>query len=363
MKLSNWISGLDLRRRSGAFRQSARNASWSTLDYLVLPVLLLVILPFLVLKLGSDHFGIWMLVNALTGLTGVFQFGLSDATIKYVASYRVREDWQSVQRIVRSTLSVYGLLGLLTAALIYVIAPVLGHHAFKIETAQQTLAISAIRLGGIAMAIRFVNSVFTAAVQGCERYDLAARVTIPTKALSMLAVVSVAAFGLGILAMLWATVLVSIGSALVMAFVAKRLIPGLIVWPALDRSALREVFGFGLYSWLQSISSSVFAVADVFLVGALLGTTAVTYYSVCQRLAAQIHALPAAGSSFLFPLSSAIAEQRNVNRMRVVYSRASNTVTAIAVTTGVPMMLFAQSILTHWMVTLSSPPASFLTIC
>jgi O-antigen/teichoic acid export membrane protein len=349
MKLRDWLSNLDLRQRSDGFRQGVRNASWSTLDYLILPLLLLLILPFLVLKLGSDKFGIWMLVNAMTGLTGVFQFGLSDATIKYVSSYRARKDWTSVQRVVRSTLAVYGLLGLVTALLVYVVAPFLGHHVFRIEVAQQPLAISAIRVGGIGMSVRFVHSVFSSAVQGCERYDLTARVTIPVKVLSMLAVVLIAAKGWGILAILWGAVLLSAGGALVMALVAKRLISGMVVWPALDRSALREVFGFGLYSWLQSISSSLFAVTDLFLVGVLLGTTAVTYYSVCQRLAAQIHALPAAGSSFLFPLSSAIAEQSNVNRMRAVYSRASNTITAIAAATGVPMMLFSRSILTHWM--------------
>jgi O-antigen/teichoic acid export membrane protein len=349
MKLGDWLSSLNLRQRSEIFRQSVRNASWSTLDYLIVPLLLLVALPFLVLKLGSDQFGIWMLVNALTGLTGVFQFGLSDATIKYVSSYRARKDWPSVQRVVRSTLTVYGLLGLLTAVLVYVAAPFLAHHTFRIEAAQQPLAISAIRVGGIGMSVRFVNSVFSAAVQGCERYDLSARVTIPIKALTMLAVVSVAALGLGLLAILWAAVLLSVGGTFVMALVARRLISGMVVRPALDRSALREVFGFGFFSWLQSISSSLFAQADLFLVGALLGTTAVTYYSVCQRLAAQVHALPAAGSSFLFPLSSAVAEQSNVNRMRVVYSRASNTIAAIAAATGVPMMLFSRSILTHWM--------------
>jgi O-antigen/teichoic acid export membrane protein len=211
------------------------------------------------------------------------------------------------------------------------------------------MAISAIRVGGIGMAVRFLSSVFSAAVQGCERYDLSARVTIPMKALTMLAVVSLAALGLGVPAILWATVVTSAVGAVVLALVARRLIPGMAIWPSLDRLALREVFGFGLYSWLQSIASTVFAQADLLLVGALLGTTTVTYYSVCQRLAAQIHALPAAGSSFLFPLSSAAAEQGNLHRMRAVYSRASNIVTAVAAATGVPMLLFSRSILTHWM--------------
>jgi len=45
-------------------------------------VLYFVATPIFVHKLGVDQYGIWMLVNACFGFSGVLAFGLSDATIK-----------------------------------------------------------------------------------------------------------------------------------------------------------------------------------------------------------------------------------------------------------------------------------------
>ena len=102
------------------------------MDYLVLPLLLLLVTPFLVFNLGTERYGIWMLVNAVTGTMGVFNLGLGEATIKYVSSYRARMDLHGVVRVVRSTLTVYGLLAVATAAAIVASAPFLVHRVFKV---------------------------------------------------------------------------------------------------------------------------------------------------------------------------------------------------------------------------------------
>ncbi len=346
---SQILAHFNPRWRSEQFRRSVHNAWWSSLDYLVLPVLLVLATPFLVFRLGTAQFGIWMLVNALTGAMGIFDLGLGNATIKYVSAYRARGDLSGVARVMRSTLTVYSFLGLSTASLIYGSAPFLVHRVFKIEPPSYSLAIAAIRIGGVGLALRFGQSVFLAFVQGYERYDLSARVTILVKALTIALLVGVVTLGFGIAAILWVTVIVCGAGAIALALIARSIAPGIGFWPLWNRAALKEVFGFGFYSWLQAIAGTVFAQADLLLIGALLGTTPVAYYSVCQRLAMQIHALLAAGSSFLFPMSSAAAELGNVNRMRSIYRRSLNIITVLAAAMGVPLFLFSKSILTHWM--------------
>lgn len=340
---------MDPRQRSHLFQRGARNAFWNIFDYVVLPLLFLLATPFLVSRLGTEQFGIWMLVNALTGMLSVMHFGLGDATVKYVSTYRAREDWQGVVRVVRSTQTVYGCLGILSATAICLCAGSLAHHAFKIGPSHQGLAIEAIRIGGIGLALRFFNSVFAAALQGCERYDLSARVTIITKAATIGGIVAAVALGYGLEVVLWLSVLCAAGGAVALAFVAKWLIPALRFWPMLNREALKEVFGFGFYSWLSAIAGTIFAQADVLLVGALLGTAAVTYYSVCQKLAMQVHAFLAAGSAFLFPMSSVAAEQGDLRQMHRIYTGALSLIAVLSAAIGVPLFLFSQSILTHWM--------------
>jgi len=343
------LSRLDPRQRSHLFQRGARNAFWNTSDYIVLPLLFLLATPFLVSRLGTEQFGIWMLVNALTGMLSVMHFGLGDATVKYVSKYRAREDWQSVVQVVRSTQTVYGSLGILSATAICLCAGSLAHHVFKIESSHQGLAIAAIRIGAIGLVLRFFNNVFAAALQGFERYDLSARVTIITKAATIGSIVVAVAVGYGLEVVLWLSVLCAAGGAVALAFVAKWLIPTLRFWPILDREALREVFGFGFYSWLSAIAGTIFSQADVLLVGVLLGTVAVTYYSVCQKLAMQVHALLAAGSAFLFPMSSVAAERGDLRQMHRIYTGALSLIGVLSAAIGVPLFLFSESILTHWM--------------
>lgn len=347
--LRQFAGNVDPRKRSELFRQGLRNASWNTLDYIALPLLFLAVTPFLIFRLGTDQFGIWMLVNALTGVLGVMHFGLGDATVKYTSAYRAQADWGSVVRVIRSTQTVYGLLGLLSAAVIYLGSPVLVHHAFKIEPAHRLLAVSAIRIGAIGLAVRFLNSVYTSALQGFERFDLSARVTIVVKIATIGGIIAVIALGRGLLAVLWVSVICSAIGTIVLALVVKHLVPTIRFSPLFDRESLREIFGFGFYTWLQAIAGTVFAQADLLLVGVLLGTGAVAYYSVCQRVAIQIQAVLGAGSAFLFPMSSTATERGDLDRMRDIYARSVSLIAVLSVALGVPIFLFSKSLLTHWL--------------
>jgi O-antigen/teichoic acid export membrane protein len=63
----------------------------------------------------------------------------------------------------------------------------------------------------------------------------------------------------------------------------------------------------------------------------------------------QIHALLAAGSAFLFPLSSAATEKGDLPRLRRIFAAAMQIVSIAAAALGVTVFVFAGSILTVWM--------------
>src|SRR6266567_323178 len=330
-------------------RRAARNAVWNSLDYVVLPAALLFLTPFFVSRLGAQQFGIWVLANAIAGLTGVFGLGLGEATIKYVSSYRARKDWTSVGRIVQSTLTMYGALGALTALIIASSASFLAARVFHVVPQEIYLALTTIRLAGLCFGIRSIQGVLQSAVQGFERYDLSAQVNIVSKGLVLGGSAYLVQHHRGVPEILLLTNLVAALSAVVLGSALRRLLPGLVLWPSFDRAVLREVFGFGLYTWLQNIAGTVFAQADVLLVGTFLGPAAVTAYSICQRLGMQIHGVLSAGSSFLFPMSSIAAEHGHVEKMRAIYSRATRLIVLAAVAMGLPLYLLSGSILKAWM--------------
>ena len=346
----NLPNKLNPRKRSELFQRSLKNASFSSADYLVLPVLWLIATPFFVSRLGTDEYGIWMLVNSFLGFSGLVAFGLGDATIKYVSKYRALEDSKGVVRVVRSTLTMYFILGTLTAIGSYFLAPLLVNHVFNVEPENVSLAITALRIGGIGIAARFLDSVFQSTIYGYERYDLAAKVRMVVNIVTVGVNVLLVASGYSVVEILLATIGILVLSGAAKAIVSKYLlIKELIFLPTINRKALKEIFSFGFYSWLQGIGGILLGQVDRILIVSLLNTSALTYYTVCLQLAQQIHALLSKAVSFLFPLSSAAKETGDLDRMRRIYFKGINFTTTAGVAIGLPIFLFSHNILSLWM--------------
>ena len=331
-------------------QQSALNAGWSALDHMVLPVLWLITTPFFVGRLGVDLFGVWMLANILLNSTGAVSLGLGDATIKYVSKYRSLEDMGRVLKVIQTTLAVYLGLGALIAILIWVLAPLLVAHVFNVESQNQSVAILAIRVGGVGLAVQLIDTVARSVLFGFERYDLAAKVTAPTKVVTILLLVALVYYGFGVPALMVTSIMVTLLSAVFKVYVMGRsVLKGVTFTFALDREMLREVFGFGVYSWLQGIGGMLLGQIDRYVVAALLSTSALTYYTVCLQLAQQVHALLSKTAAFIFPLASIAKEGGDQAKLRRIYFKSLQVLTIAAVTIGLPIFIFASQILTIWM--------------
>jgi O-antigen/teichoic acid export membrane protein len=118
--------------------------------------------------------------------------------------------------------------------------------------------------------------------------------------------------------------------------------------PAFDREAMRALFGFGIFSWLQAVAGIVFSQVDRLMLGVALGATAVTSYALCAQMAQPIFGFSAAGLHFLFPY---LANRRAASgdaalRRPVLIALACNALFA-AVLTGA-LLLFGKPFLRIW---------------
>jgi len=329
--------------------RSARNAAFSAADYLLAPLLMILAAPFLVSRLGLDRYGIWVLVNALVGTAAVVPLGLGDATVRFVSSYRGRGGQDGVIRVIRSTLTVSLLLGVLVAIVVIVSAPWLAAAVFKISSPDHELATRAIQLAGVALVIRSVDSVFLSTLRAYERYDLAAGVAMAVRIANIAAAVLLVILGYGVVQILLGTLAVTTLGTLTQATLSRRLVEGLSLRPLLDRAALREVFGFGMYSWVQGLGGMIFGQADLLLIGAILGSRQLAYYAVCVQLAQQIHGLPAAVFAFLFPMISSRYEHTGRAGLKELFKRYVGLNVIFAAVLAVPLILWGRTILTLWM--------------
>jgi O-antigen/teichoic acid export membrane protein len=291
-----------------------------------------------------------MLVNAFIGFSGLAGLGLGDATVRFVARYRASGDVGGIAGVIRLTSLGYAVLGVLIPAVVYLAAPFLVSDIFSVVQEGRGMATNALRAGGFGISVRLLDNIPTAILQGYERFDLAAKVRIPSTILTMAVNVFLVARGFSVTILIVASVLILLGGAIVKAVWAKELLPrGLrLVGLSPGRNA-REIRGFAFYGWLQAAGGSLLSQADRLLVASLTGTRTLTYYTVCVQFSQQIHTLLGQALSFLLPMASVLQVQGNTARLSRTFFASTNIVIVIAVGLGIPFFLLSHDILSLWM--------------
>ncbi len=309
------------------------NPAWAVLEYGWYPLLLFVTTPWFLQRLGVAEYGYWMLLTATTGLGGILTSGTGSATIKAVSAAGAGPQSQS-GIAVRNALALALLGGALLAIAVAASFVFAGNKLLpRMESAPL------LHLTGIAAAallwIEQVDNVFASAIKGLSRFDLAARVEIAARTAQLAAAAAVLVpfphLG-GLYAALAAT---AICRLVAKAFLAKRLLGLTTLAPTL--SGHQGLLHFAKWGWVLGAGGVLFGVADRFLIGGLLGASALAYYAIASQLAMQVHAVAAAGLSVIFPaISRDVADAQTPRiRRKIVAACLSNLALSSALAVGI----------------------------
>jgi O-antigen/teichoic acid export membrane protein len=125
------------------------------------------------------------------------------------------------------------------------------------------------------------------------------------------------------------------------------------IYPGLKRSFLidtkifRHLFSFGGWISLCNILIPILVNFDRFLIGALLTTDAVGYYSVCYDTLSRLQIFPGTLATVLFPAFSALGT--NKDRLERLYARALKYLLLIMGPIVLILVIFSGYILHLWL--------------
>jgi O-antigen/teichoic acid export membrane protein len=330
-------------------RQIGKNAAFGLGEYLFIQVLQIAATPFLVHRLGLEQYGIWVLINSVVAMTDAMNFGLGNAALRFVSVYRGRGETASVIQVIRASVSTSILIAVLAGSVTYLGARFLVGSAFKVPEQLTTVATEACQLTSLLVAVRIVDLTLSAALRGYERYDLAALASMGIRGGTVLSAVILVQQNFGLGAMVVAGIMVSLTGVIAQGVLVHRLIgasPWIPVWKGVQ---LRDMAGFGVYAWFQSIGGLIFGQTDRIVVGTMLGVAALGTYGVCLQLAQQIHVLLSAMFSVLFPLTSRLRETGTPGSLFRGLGSLIALNAVIAAALAFPLIFFPQKILMLWM--------------
>ena len=335
----------DLKSRLLPAFTHAAPSFWGMAEYFAYPFMMFIATPFFLQQLGKEQYGQWMLMLAFTGFGGIAGLGMGMAAIKEVSAYRGRGDMSGAILAVRACFGI-ALASSLALAVVILALVWLLDTSWLVRAGTPSEVRRIIYFAVALVTVEQIDTVFAGAIRGMERFDVAAKIEMAAKLVIVVVSAFVAWLTRDLLWVITVVLAITLLRAVSKAVSAALLMQARTLSPTWRRKYVAEAIRFGKWTWLQSMGSALFSTADRLLVGAFLGSGALAQYSVCLQLAQQVHAVPAAGAGFIFPLvSRRIEAGTNVRRLAL---GATVLFGIFAAVLALPLIFFGHAILSLW---------------
>ena len=316
------------------------NASFGVLDYAAYPIGMLVVAPVALRNLGVAQYGVWTVATAAVSMGSIIASGFGDANIQHVATERSAGDEGAVTRAVRSTMGIHLLLGSAIGAAAWAAAPIIARRVTSASPELETSCLWCLRIAGLLMFIRAIESVCISTQRAFERYGNAVRISVLARLLSLAWAAVLSAVSHSVVLIMAATVGLTALGACAQIVELKGLLHAKSLTPSFDSKATKALVRFGIFSWLLAVCGVVFSQADRLIGGTSLGAAAVVAYALCAQLAQPIYGVAASGLHFLFPYLAG----RRVSASAAVLKRA----VLLAFAVNLALVLAGTCVLLFW---------------
>lgn len=289
-------------------QRTVHNSTFSGLGTVSTFVLGFVFAGLTVRYLGESRAGYLLTLQALIGLSAVLGgFGLATPSIRRVAILHGQGDLATARAVVGSVSTVNTLVGVLLSPLIVIFFPAVFAWS-RLDAAYLADAFWTTLFVAGSFLLTQAMSPWEAVYQATLRYKLIAVLATVFGLLSAIAGIVVLTVTPSMSAISATAFAVNLIRLVCDAYFVRRLLQR-VPLPTWAWGEIRPMLGFGGWTYLGSLGILLFTNMDRLVLATFLGSAAVPYYALPQRLYSQIHLALASQSQFLFPMLSAYGDR------------------------------------------------------
>lgn len=329
-------------------RLAGQNALFNFVAFLYPTALTIVVTPIVLHYVGADGYGIFALATVFVGFLAVLDFGIGAATIRYVAEAVAEEHFDRAREIVRTSLLVYAVVGLIGWSLATGVGCLFLSSWFGISPSRIDTARFVFIVAGIGFFLTMIQSALAAVPPAMQRYAITARVSLSLTTFATLGTIAVLAAGLGLRGMIIVAAAEPLLAFLAYRHYTRKLLGGLRLAPIWQPTLLREMASFSTLVFLANLSGLILFQLDKILIGVLGSTRQVTYYVVPGNIAQRIHTASATMNAVVLPSATALTVVSDRDRVARLYQRATRFTALFVATVAVTSILLAHQILHYW---------------
>ena len=237
--------------------------------------------PYIVGKLDAVSYGIWSLLNVLTGYMGLFDLGVRASVGRHIALYIGKKDERGVDETIRAGLGFFTLTG----GLILAIGVLLGWFfpEFFKSVPEEYHSVVRMLLPIMALNVWFsaVAAIYSSVLVAIDRFDVARSVQLGVLAIRTAATVYVLHVGWGLWGLAFSVIASNFIALLINQVCAGTHYPQLRSWPFLfSRFRFGEILNYGLAAFVSAVAFKIIGQTDLIVVGAFISVEDVRDYSV-----------------------------------------------------------------------------------
>ncbi len=322
-------------------------SSWAVL--LVNTLISFLLAPLVVRSLGSVYYGVWSLLMQFTGYLWLFDFGVRESVIKYVAQYEASGERDKLEITVRTAIAVYSLVTLVAMLAVAAMVAALP-HVFNIPPDAVSTARIAAFVTGTTVAQSFLTNVFVGVLMGLQRIYLVSRMGIVFSLARAAGTYLLLTNGFGLVGLSLLHLALSLANAGLVVHYCRHYLPDLPLAPTRpERPEVMKLFNYGKYVLLANVGDKIVFATDALVIGAFLPIAALTPYAIAGTLIQNMRQVVMAMAQIFNPLTSSLRAEGGARVVQPVLQSGARAAMTIGVPICIGFITLGERFVSLWM--------------
>ena len=326
-----------------------RFASFNVGQHVWLAVLSLVATPIVYHRLGEAAYGLLSVVNLVAAQLSILEFGFGHATIRRLSQSLPTDDVAEMSRTLATSSWVFLATAVVGSLTILATADLLAEGYFRIPPELLGTGKLALRIGAAFFAASILGNLASAAWQGLQRFGFVNLVSGLSASAQLLGSVVLVLVGVGVIGLLWWSVVLGFVVLLVHGWWLRRKLPVLRPFGRPDRRAFREMAGFGLLLMMAGVFTQVFVSGGALVLGHYVLVGVLPFFTVPFGLYQRLNRVGYGLASALYPLVAELDGRKDHDSLQRVFVSGTRILIVAGVTAMAPAVLVAAPFLALWM--------------
>lgn len=309
----------------------------------------IIAIPAIIHGLGKEKFGLLSLIWVVLGYSVVFDLGFGRSATKYIAEAIGKNARFEISRLFWTTVWVQLILALLSAIVVFNVVPVLIGTVIKVSPGLMAETRNTFYLLPLAIPIILLSSSFSGALEAINRFDLINAIKMPSSVLLFLIPMIGGILDLKLNIIVLFLIISKACSAIAFSILALITLPELKHVVLVDRMMIFKLFAYGGWVTISNFLAPCIRYLDRFIIGALLSTAMVGYYTAPFDIMERLWILPTSLVLTLFPTFSMLSGSKNFLQSQRIFLQSLKYLFIIAPPIVLVLYSFSPKLITLWL--------------